>query len=97
MSEPRSSARLRMPRNRSELLTFGMPHSRFCSSSRDISALPSPSARCDHGRGVRKFWFDLSLWYAFTGAHLDGAEPPMGFTKADAARVVTEEFGRNKP
>lgn len=55
------------------------------------------SARCDAGRGVRKFWFDLSLWYAFTATHLDGAEPPMGFTKADAARVVTEEFGHNQP
>ena len=55
------------------------------------------SARCDAGRGVRKFWFDLSLWYAFTATHLDGAEPPMGFTKAEAARVVTDEFGRSQP
>ena len=53
------------------------------------------AARCDEGRGRRKFWFDLSLWYAFTATHLGGANPPIGFSAEDAARDVTEEFGRS--
>ncbi len=49
---------------------------------------------CDSGPGRRSMWFDLSLWYAFTATHLDGAPPPMGFTRQDAARVVLAEFGK---
>jgi hypothetical protein len=63
---------------------------------RSVAAVPFIllRARCSEGGARRSFWFDLSLWYAFTATHLDGANPPIGFTRADAARVVTEEFGR---
>jgi len=53
--------------------------------------------RCNVGGQRRVFWFDLSLWYAFTASHLEGAAPPIGFSREDAARVVSEEFGRSTP
>ena len=49
-------------------------------------------ARCSQGGRTRSFWFDLSLWYAFTATHLEGASPPIGFSRDDAARVVGQEF-----
>ena len=53
--------------------------------------------QCSRGDGARTMWFDLSLWYGFTAAHLDGAEPPFGFTALDAERIVQAEFARSSP
>ncbi|MEE2828387.1 MAG: hypothetical protein VX498_04290 [Myxococcota bacterium] len=53
--------------------------------------------RCNRGGGSRTMWFDLSLWYGFTATHLDGAEPPLGFTALDAESIVQAEFRKSAP
>lgn len=50
------------------------------------------SAACDGGDATREFWVDVSVWAALVAAAAEGADPPRGFTREEAQRLVAEEL-----